>query len=315
MVAAVNPPLKRWRACAKTEDLERPKAMLEVRFHGRGGQGAVTSAELVALAAIELGKYAQSMPSFGPERRGAPVSAYLRVSDEPIRIRAEITRPDIVVVLDDSLPHVVDVTAGLKEKGMVVMSTVQSEDVIREATGFSGRLATVDALGIAMGCLGVPITNTTMIGALVKATGIVPIEAVIRQIQHRFNPKLAEKNAAALKKAFEETRLIEPKPVERGLSPLKRGLSPLPTWRDILPGAIVDTPGASMGYHTGDWRSQTPVYDKEKCSKCRLCYVFCPDAAITIKEDGYVEFNYDYCKGCGICAVECPKDAIEIVKK
>jgi len=280
--------------------------MLEIRFHGRGGQGAVTSAEIVALAAIELGKFAQSMPSFGPERRGAPVLAYLRVADEAIRIRAEITRPDIVVVLDDSLLHAVDVTSGLKKDGLLVANSAQAEDKIRELTGFGGRLAVVNALSIAIECLGLPITNTTMIGALIRASNVVPLDAALEQIKNRFNPKLAEKNISALKKAHEVVVIYKSKEVKEKA----KKAATQKTWKEILPGAVVENPAASKANLTGDWRSQVPVYNKEKCTKCGLCYVFCPDAAITIRDDKYVEFNYDYCKGCGICAKECPADAI-----
>ncbi|MBI2092806.1 MAG: 2-oxoacid:acceptor oxidoreductase family protein [Deltaproteobacteria bacterium] len=281
--------------------------MQEIRFHGRGGQGAVTSAEVIAEAAIELGLWAQSMPSFGPERRGAPVLAYLRVSKEPIRIRAEVAKPDIVVVLDDSLIFTIDVASGLKADGLLVINSTQSEDIIRKETGFGGKIARIEALKIAMECLGVPITNTTMIGALIKASGIIPLEAAQKQLSHRFNPKLAEKNATALKKAFESTTIYAPKKISAAG---KKAAAKKATWRDILPGALVENPGGSKANLTGDWRSQMPVYDKEKCSKCGLCYVFCPDAAITIRDDKYVDFNYDYCKGCGICAMECPADAI-----
>lgn len=181
--------------------------MIEIRFHGRGGQGAVTSAELVALAAISLGKYAQSMPSFGPERRGAPVQAFLRVSDKPIRVRAEVTKPDIIVILDDGLVHIMDVIHGLKKNGLVVINTKHSEKEIRDAMKYKGRLAMADALTIALDTLKVPITNTTMIGSLIKASSIVPFESIIPQIEHRFNPKLAERNILALKRAFEETNI------------------------------------------------------------------------------------------------------------
>lgn len=280
--------------------------MIEVRFHGRGGQGAVTSAEIIALTAIAEGKFAQSMPSFGPERRGAPVLAYLRVSDEPIRIRAEITNPDIVVVLDDSLISTVDVSAGLKERGLLVINSTKHEDEIRKATGFGGKLAIVDALKIALETLGLPITNTTMIGALVKASNIVPLDEVAKEIESKFNPKLAEKNISAMKKAFDLTKCLGAREWKKR-EPIKAVKL---TWKDIEPGAVVETPGSSKANLTGDWRSQMPFYDKEKCSKCGLCYVFCPDAAITIRDDRYVEFNYDYCKGCGICAKECPADAI-----
>lgn len=181
--------------------------MIEIRVHGRGGQGAVTSAELVALAAIDGGKYAQSMPSFGPERRGAPVQAFLRVSDEEIRVRAEVTHPDVVVVLDDSLIDVMDVTGGLKDGGLVVINTKRPEKEIREKMRYKGKLASVDALAIALDTLRVPITNTTMIGALLKASAIVSFDLVAKQIEKRFNPKLAERNINALKKASEETKI------------------------------------------------------------------------------------------------------------
>ncbi len=181
--------------------------MIEVRFHGRGGQGAVTSAELVALAAISEGKYAQSMPSFGPERRGAPVQAFLRVSDEMIRVRAEITHPNIVVVLDDGLIDILDVTAGLKEGGLVVVNTRKSDEELRKAMRYEGKLATIDALTIALETLKVPITNTTMIGALIKSSELVPLKSLIPQIEHRFNPKLAERNVKALERAYKETAI------------------------------------------------------------------------------------------------------------
>jgi len=143
--------------------------MIEIRFHGRGGQGAVTSAELLALAAIGEGKYAQAFPSFGPERRGAPVVAFCRIDDERIRIRANIYEPDIVVVLDASLLTIVNVAAGLKPNGLVVTTSKDSPEKVRETLGIKTRVAAVDAVKIAREILGVPITNTTMLGSLVRA--------------------------------------------------------------------------------------------------------------------------------------------------
>lgn len=183
--------------------------MIEVRFHGRGGQGAVTSAELVALAAIDKGRFAQSMPAFGPERRGAPVQAFLRVSDEKIRVRAEVIHPNIVVVLDDSLLDVVDVLSGLKQGGLVVINTKLQEKDIREKLNYNGKLAVIDALTIAMEELKVPITNTTLIGAFLKASNLIAMDDLKAQIQHRFNPKLAERNIKALERAFRETKISE----------------------------------------------------------------------------------------------------------
>ncbi|MFH0914731.1 MAG: pyruvate ferredoxin oxidoreductase subunit gamma [Chloroflexota bacterium] len=183
--------------------------MVEIRWHGRGGQGAVTSAELIAQAAIAEGKYAQAFPSFGPERRGAPVLAFTRVSaKEPVRIRAEITKPNAVVVLDPSLMEIVDVTAGLKEHGFLVVNTKKTVEQISARFPGKWQVATVDATRIAKELLGVPITNTTMVGAVLKATGVVNLESIAEPLKARFG-KLAEKNFAAMKRAYEETVIKE----------------------------------------------------------------------------------------------------------
>jgi len=181
--------------------------MKEVRLHGRGGQGAVTSAELVASAAIDEGKYAQAFPSFGPERRGAPVAAFIRVSEKQIRTREKVYHPDIVVVLDSSLPSLVNVADGLKDDGIVILNTALDEAGVRKAFGLKCKLALVDANTIAREVLGLPITNTTMLGALLKATGIIGTEALEAALDRRFG-KLSEKNKAALRRAFDETKVF-----------------------------------------------------------------------------------------------------------
>ncbi len=180
--------------------------MIEVRIHGRGGQGGVTSAELVALAAISEGKYAQAFPSFGPERRGAPVLSFIRVDSAPIKARYEIREPDVVVVLDPSLIDVANVTSGLKPGGMIVINTGKPIDVIKKNYNIQAATATVDATNIAREILGLPITNTTMIGALVRATGIVEMDSLVEPLKHRFG-RIAEKNIAVCRKAYEETNM------------------------------------------------------------------------------------------------------------
>jgi len=182
--------------------------LVEIRWHGRGGQGAVTSAELLAQAAINEGKYAQAFPSFGPERRGAPVLAFVRISNEPIRIRAEITEPDVVVVLDPSLLRMINVASGLKNEGTLVVNTRKSAEEIRAEFGTKWRLATIDATKIAQELLGVPITNTTMIGALIKATDVVDLESLVAPVNQRFR-RLADRNINAMKRAYEETEVKE----------------------------------------------------------------------------------------------------------
>ena len=176
--------------------------MKEFRIHGRGGQGAVTTAELLALAAISEGKYAQAFPSFGPERRGAPVVAFARISDKPIRIRSKVYEPDVVVVLDASLLQLVAVEEGLKGDGMVVANTAEANGGFKQKLSSSQKYYTVDANTIAMETLGRPITNTTMIGALIKATGVVKLESLEEPLNERFG-RLAERNFQAMKRAYE----------------------------------------------------------------------------------------------------------------
>lgn len=168
----------------------------------------MTSAELAALAAIEQGKYAQAFPSFGPERRGAPVMAFVRVSDNPIVTRAKVYEPDVVVVLDPTLLKIVNVEAGLKKGGIVVLNTSKSVEQVRKETGIKARLATVDASKIAMETMRVPITNTTMLGALVKASGVIPLESLTGPVKHRFGP-IAERNINACTRAYDETTVAE----------------------------------------------------------------------------------------------------------
>lgn len=180
--------------------------MLEIRWHGRGGQGSVTSAELLALAAIEDGKFGQAFPSFGPERRGAPVTAFNRVNDERILLRCSVYHPDVVVVLDESLVGLVDVTEGIRPDGVLIVNTVKPQEEIRRLLNYKGKLATVDATGIAWKELGVPITNTTMLGAIIGVTKIVSMEGLKSPIHERFG-RIAQKNMTAAKRASEEVKV------------------------------------------------------------------------------------------------------------
>lgn len=177
--------------------------LVEVRFHGRGGQGAVTAANLLASAAVIEGKYAQAFPHFGAERRGAPVVAFARVSDRPIEKHSQVRNPDIVVVLDPVLLELVDVTAGLKPGGVVVINTPSKPEGLK-----AGKVVCVDATRIAkeLGLIvaGWPVVNTGILGALAKATKIVTIDSVIKAIKSQWQGKMGEANAEAARRAFNE---------------------------------------------------------------------------------------------------------------
>ncbi|MDD5747561.1 MAG: 2-oxoacid:acceptor oxidoreductase family protein [Actinomycetota bacterium] len=187
------------------EDLSAQN-ITEIRWHGRGGQGAVASAQMFALAAIEDGKYAQAFPSFGPERRGAPVMAFTRISDEFIFIRSGITSPDIVVVLDPSVMSAVDTTEGLSPDGTLIVNTRKTISEVKQEFKISQKVCIVNASKIAHEEIGRPITNTTMMGALSRVSGLVSIDSLAKQVEEMF-PQVAEKNVNAMKRAYSETIL------------------------------------------------------------------------------------------------------------
>lgn len=185
--------------------------MMEVRWHGRGGQGAKTAALLLADAAFDAGKYVQGFPEYGPERMGAPITAYTRISSDKITIHSNIYEPDYVVVVDETLIGVVDVMKGLKPAGAVIVNTEKKPDEIRRCLeNYDGRLYTIDAQRISQEALGRPFPNTPMLGAVVKVSGMMADDEFIKTMQHSFEHKFASKtevvagNMKALVRSMQE---------------------------------------------------------------------------------------------------------------
>ena len=310
--------------------------MLEIRFHGRGGQGAVTASKVLADAALKEGKFVSAFPFFGVERRGAPVTAYARISTTPIWNKARIYNPDYVVVLDESLLQMgpssagereegmviqsfVRVTSGLKENGVIIINTPKRPEEIK--IDHPAQIVTVDATSIAikhnLGTKYEPIVNMPILGALVKATGIVSLDALIKAILEKA-PYYPDRNAAGAKEAYEnaiigkKSQVTTSKTIEYRTARLtEKDIEKLP----LIPmGNTPDTVNI-----TGEWRIFRPVIDYDKCVRCFICWKYCPDLTIKIVPDDNPKYkekpvvNYDYCKGCGVCANECPVKCIEMV--
>lgn len=189
--------------------------MIEIRWHGRGGQGAKTASLLLADAAFNTGKYIQGFPEYGPERMGAPITAYNRISTTPITIHSNIYEPDYVVVVDDTLLDSVDVTAGLKETGAIVINTTKSaEDLRKSLKGYNGNIYTIDARKVSMETLGRYFPNTPMLAAIVKVSGIMTDEELLNDMKGSFKHKFAKKpeviegNMKALEMALKEVKKI-----------------------------------------------------------------------------------------------------------
>jgi len=185
--------------------------LYEIRFHGRGGQGAVTAATILVRAGLYEGLKGQAIPLFGAERRGAPVYAFARLADKPIRMHSQIYEPDVVVVLDSRLLEIVDVTQGLKSNGVVVLNSDKKPQEVDLGAG--KKIATVNATKIALDLnlivAGWPVVNTAMLGALAKATGIVSIKSVEKAIRAHWSGQIGELNAKAAVRAYEETEVFE----------------------------------------------------------------------------------------------------------
>jgi len=184
---------------------------MEIRWHGRGGQGAKTAATLVAMVAMEEGKYSQGFPEYGPERMGAPVKGYTRISEGRINVHCGINRPDVVVVLDATLLDTVDVCEGLKEDGVVIVNTpLKAQEIRDDLSAKDARIVTVDATRIALDEIGRPIPNTPMMGALVKVTSVLSLETLVEDLKKKFGKKFAEKvvqgNVRAVQRAYQEVK-------------------------------------------------------------------------------------------------------------
>jgi len=185
------------------------RGMVEVRFHGRGGQGVVTASRLLAEAALLEGKKVQSFPAFGAEREGAPIRAFTRLSDTLIRVRSQIYTPDVVVVLDPTVIRAENVTEGLKDNGWLIVNTAREPGELKKELGTKAKVATVNATSIALELLGAPRVNTPILGTLVKSTQLVTLDSVISVVNSTFKGKVAEANVKAVERAYREAKIEE----------------------------------------------------------------------------------------------------------
>lgn len=196
---------------AIVENVIRPGTLTEVRWHGRAGQGVVTASKLLAESAMARGLYFQAFPEYGPEREGAPIQAFTRLSPEPIRLHSGVTDPEIVVVFDATLLKTVDVAEGLGEEGIMIVNSPQAPADIRAALSLkSGKIFTVDATKIARETIGRPIPNTPILGALLRITGMIALEDFLGHLRKsmgkKFSDQIVEGNAQAAERAYQEVQ-------------------------------------------------------------------------------------------------------------
>lgn len=296
--------------------------MLEIRWHGRGGQGAIAVAEILATIALHQDLHAQSFPEYGPERSGAPVNAYDRISDEPIKLHCGVYEPDVVVVLDPTLLNAVPVAEGLKPEGALLVNAAVASGQLARTSGFRGKILTIPAAQLAERAK-ITYANVPMLGALLRILAF-PLEVGQAKTREYFEGKWSAENVEALRLGY-ETLASEPplnmkhsrsSPIgyeprsDRAMSTKAR----LKSWQELRIGAAVLEGGSTLANATGGWRmGHKPVVDAHKCVNCLLCWVHCPEPAIITENAQMRGYDYEHCKGCGVCAEACPSGAISMI--
>jgi pyruvate ferredoxin oxidoreductase gamma subunit len=289
--------------------------MGELRIHGRGGQGTVIAAEMLANAFVHGGKYASVFPSFGVERRGSAVTAFARFADHPVREHTRVYRPDIVLILDQSLGQSALCYQGFKEGGTVIASTAHQQNIL-DMNLKHGVLATVDGARIAMEEIGLPITNTCMLGAFAKVTHLVEMADLKEALGLYFRGKVLAKNLQSLERGYGAVE-IKSFPQRQEATKELAGKKPSTTVKappilSPFDSPWVDVDKKLITVQTGEWRYRRPELNKTACRLCGWCSLYCPVGCLTAGEDHYYHPNLDYCKGCGVCASECPAKAIRM---
>lgn len=295
--------------------------MRAVRFHGRGGQGAKTASRILGTAAFLEGFVAQDSPMYGPERRGAPVAAFTRIAQTPIRERGVIVHPDLVVIADASLMQdpAAHVPEGVDERTVVFVNSPLTAEQLQSQTSLPGRFTTLDLTGIALQQLGKRTAISALLGAV--AGSLIGLgqesirEAIARELAELgLAAPMIEQNQTVAAECYEMVPRVA---IDVGL---RRPTAPVPlrtpTYDPPTRGAASITAGPNSAIRSmAGWRTFRPVLRPDLCNGCWLCFANCPEGAITIKPDGKPAIYYPHCKGCLDCVEVCPTDALTVERE
>jgi pyruvate ferredoxin oxidoreductase gamma subunit len=295
-----------------------------IRFHGRGGEGVKLASHIVTRSAFLAGFAVQDSPLYGAERRGAPVVAFGRIGDEPIRERGYIEKPDAVVLMDASLldrPEAA-VMDGVDEHTILLANSPLAAAELSRRHAISGHVVSIDVSSIALDVLQRHLLSAPMAGFTVHATGLADWDALARAVEIELAeagvvPSMIERNLEATKRAFEAAPVIGLG--ERPPAPARAPGRGEPFVVPRLPARIA-APSISAGQtsllrSTEGWRVYRPVIDLSRCTRCFLCFALCPEGAIHLDEEAYPHVDYQHCKGCLVCVEECPTKTIEKVRE
>lgn len=293
--------------------------MLRLRFHGRGGQGAKVASRVLGSAAFLNGYHAQDFPLYGAERRGAPITAFARISRKDIMERGLVSQPDIVVVMDETLlsdPQAMPLS-GLKRGGVVFVNTPQTPFEIKKEYGIEDHVITLDITKISLDMIGMPVLSSLAAAVASKIAGI-GVKALRDSLERELSGiiserELLEKNKEAAVYCYNEVTPVSIETTEEIRERENVIIVPFET-ASVSSPSILST-GNTPLRRTGNWRIFRPVWDYDACTKCMTCVARCPEGCIRVNEEGYPYTDYDNCKGCLICAEECPVGAISKVRE
>jgi pyruvate ferredoxin oxidoreductase gamma subunit len=290
--------------------------MRAVRFHGRGGQGAKTASRILGTAAFLEGFVAQDSPIYGAERRGAPVAAFTRIAEEPIRERGIIVHPDVVIVADASLisDPAARVLQGVDDRTVVFVNSSLSPQQVATQTSCSGRVTTLDLTEIALQRVGKRGVLSALLGAVAGRLVGLHQESIRKAIAEELadlglSPSVIERNQTVAVQCYET---VQPVTIETGVpQPIVPVQLQAPIYEPPTRGtARISAAANSVLRETGGWRTFRPVLVPDKCNGCWLCFAYCPDGVISMTREDRPVIDYDHCKGCQICVHECPTEAL-----
>jgi pyruvate ferredoxin oxidoreductase gamma subunit len=287
--------------------------LLRVRFHGRGGQGGKTASRILGDSAFNEGLNVQDSPLYGAERRGAPMTALVRISDQEIMERGYIFDPDVVVIMDETLleDYAARPLRGVRTAGLVFINTHQPQlPSLKERSDLT--VITLDLTKYSLDTIGRPFLSAASAAAAARLVGVISEDSLLRAVRTELEEigisgSTLENNIELARRVY---RLLTPREVKTRERPVKGRVVPVEVLLEENGIEDITSPGNSRERRTGDWRIFTPKIDYEKCTRCMVCYAYCPESAVSIGNEGEVVIDYENCKGCMICMRECPTKAI-----
>ncbi len=296
--------------------------MYRIRFHGRGGQGMKTASHILSGAFFRAGFEVQDAPRYGAERRGAPIFAYVRAARTPIKERGNITRPDLVVVADDTLIPIpaAGVLNGAGPGTVLLINTLASADVWKERLNFAGMVLALPAKAEVADRAELPFVGGMCAGAAARLVGVIgreSLEAALREELAALGAEVVARNCEHALWAFDAMQAhagIVREAAEAAVSEAVPGWVDLPFEKAREAAPDIFAAATSVEVKTGLWRTMRPVIDYEHCNRCHwVCSTLCPDSAIRVLADGRPQIDYDHCKGCLVCVGVCPPHAIRAI--